>query len=227
MNILVIDVGGSNVKIFTSSEREKRKFPSGSELTAEQMVEEVKALAADWQYDVVTLGFPGPVFRQRIAADPHNLGAGWVGYDFAAAFGCPVKLINDAAMQALGGYKGGVMLFLGFGTGLGTAMIMNGVIEPMELGHAPYKGQTFEDYVGAPALKAMGKDKWREQGGAVIEHFRFALQPDEILLGGGNAKKLKELPGGCRRGNNADAFAGGIRLWEGDPTPPRMIDEGL
>lgn len=217
MNILVIDVGGSNVKLFTSVEKTRRKFPSGSELTAAQMVEEVKALTADWKFDVISLGFPGPVFRQRIAADPHNLGPGWVGFDFADAFGCPVKLLNDAAMQALGGYQGGAMLFLGFGTGLGTAMVIDGVVEPMELGHAPYKEGTFEDYVGAPALKKMGKAAWRDEVFSVIAHFRLALQPDDILLGGGKVKKLPELPYGCRRGRNADAFTGGIRLWDDAP----------
>ncbi len=225
MNILVIDVGGNNVKLFSSREQTRRKFPSGPELTAEQMVEEVRSLAADWQYDVVSLGFPGPVVRQRIAANPHNLGGGWVGFDFAAAFDCPVRLINDAAMQAVGGYQGGVMLFLGFGTGLGTAMIIDKLILPMELAHAPYKELTFEDYVGKPALAAMGKRKWREQVHGVIDHFRTALEPDDILLGGGNVKHLEEIPAGCRRGQNADAFTGGIRLWDKSPATPHLADE--
>ena len=217
MNILVIDVGGSNVKIFTSEEKERRKFPSGEALTAAQMVEEVKTLASDWSYDVVSIGYPGKVKHERIVAEPHNLGHGWLGFDFSAAFDCPVKLINDAAMQALGDYRGGSMLFLGFGTGLGSAMIVDGTIVPMELGHLPYKRKTFEDYVGAAALKRKGIKKWREDVLKVIAKLDDALLPDEVLLGGGKVKKLDVLPNGCRRGDNADAFAGGIRLWTDYP----------
>lgn len=213
VNILVIDVGGSNVKIFTSEEKERRKFPSGAALTAAQMVEEVKVLATDWKYDVVSIGYPGKVKRECIVAEPHNLGSGWLGFDFASAFDCPVKLINDAAMQALGNYRGGSLLFLGFGTGLGSAMIVDGTIVPMELGHLPYKNKTFEDYVGASALRRMGVGKWRENVFDVIAKLSDALVPDEVLLGGGKVKKLDALPPGCRRGENADAFAGGIRLW--------------
>ena len=216
MNILVIDVGGSNVKIFTSEEQERRKFPSGPDLTAAQMVEEVKALASDWKYDVVSIGYPGKVKQERIVAEPHNLGSGWLGFDFSAAFDCPVKLINDAAMQALGNYRGGSLLFLGFGTGLGSAMIVDGTIVPMELGHLPYKRKTFEDYVGASALKRMGVSKWREDVFDVIAKLADALVPDEVLLGGGKVKKLDVLPPGCRRGENADAFTGGFRLWADD-----------
>ncbi len=213
MNILVIDVGGSNVKIFTSEEKERRKFPSGAALTAAQMVEEVKALASDWNYDAVSIGYPGKVKHERIVAEPHNLGRGWLGFDFSAAFGCPVKLINDAAMQALGDYRGGSMLFLGLGTGLGSAMIVDGTIVPMELGHLPYKRKTFEDYVGAAALKRKGIKKWRADVIDVIAILSDALVPDEVLLGGGKVRKLDALPRGCRRGKNADAFTGGIRLW--------------
>ncbi len=213
MNILVIDVGGSNVKIFTSEEKERRKFPSGAALTAAQMVEEVKALASDWNYDAVSIGYPGKVKHERIVAEPHNLGHGWLGFDFSAAFGCPVKLINDAAMQALGDYRGGSMLFLGLGTGLGSAMIVDGTIVPMELGHLPYKRKTFEDYVGAAALKRKGIKKWRADVIDVIAILSDALVPDEVLLGGGKVRKLDALPRGCRRGKNADAFTGGIRLW--------------
>ena len=216
MNILVIDVGGSNVKIFTSEEQERRKFPSGPDLTAAQMVEEVKALASDWKYDVVSIGYPGKVKQERIVAEPHNLGSGWLGFDFSAAFDCPVKLINDAAMQALGNYRGGSLLFLGFGTGLGSAMIVDGTIVPMELGHLPYKRKTFEDYVGASALKRIGVSKWREDVFDVIAKLADALVPDEVLLGGGKVKKLDVLPPGCRRGENADAFTGGFRLWADD-----------
>ena len=214
MNVLVVDVGGTHVKILVTGQKDRREFTSGAKLTAAKMVTKVKQLAADWQYDVVTVGYPGPLLHQRVAAEPHNLGEGWVGFDFAVAFGRPVKLINDAAMQALGGYRGGRMLFLGFGTGLGTAMIADGVIEPMELGHLPYKKATYEDYVGARALERMGRKKWRKHVMDVIERLRGALVPDDVLLGGGNVKNLEELPPGCRRGDNADAFAGGFRLWE-------------
>ncbi|MDH3481904.1 MAG: ROK family protein [Gammaproteobacteria bacterium] len=218
MNILVIDVGGSNVKILTSEEKERRKFPSGAALTAAQMVEEVKALASDWTYDAVSIGYPGKVKHERIVAEPHNLGRGWLGFDFSAALGCPVKLINDAAMQALGDYHGGSMLFLGLGTGLGSAMIVDGTIVPMELGHLPYKRRTFEDYVGAAALKRKGIKRWREDVIDVIAILSDALVPDEVLLGGGKVRKLEALPSGCRRGKNADAFTGGIRLWADYPS---------
>ena len=217
LKILVVDVGGTNVKAIATGVEARRKFASGSKLTPERMVAGVKALAAEWQYDVVSVGYPGPLVRQRIAAEPHNLGSGWAGFDFAAAFGCPVKLINDAAMQALGGYRGGKMLFLGFGTGLGTTLIEGGVVEAMELGHAPYKKHTFEDYVGAAALKRMGKKRWRGHALDVIAHFREVMQPDDILLGGGNTKKITTLTEGCRRGHNSDAFTGGFRLWGSEP----------
>ena len=213
MNILVVDVGGSNVKIFTSAERERRKFPSGPELTAANMVEEVKSLASDWDYDRVSIGYPGKVRRNRIVAEPVNLGRGWLDFDFATAFDCPVKLLNDAAMQALGGYRGGNMLFLGLGTGLGSTMIIDGTILAMELGHLPYRNKTFEEYVGSAALKRLGLEKWRHNVLDVIERLRDAFEPDEILLGGGKVKKLDEMPPGCRRGQNADAFSGGLRLW--------------
>lgn len=214
MNILVIDVGGSNVKLFTSKERVRRKFPSGPALTAAQMVEEARTLAADWSFNRVSIGYPGTVRHERITAEPHNLGAGWVDFDFSAAFDCPVKLLNDAAMQALGGYRAGSMLFLGFGTGLGSAMIVDGTVVPMELGHLPYLKHTYEDYVGAEALKKMGVKKWSKTVREVIEHLRAAFQPDEILLGGGKVKKLDSMPDGCRRGHNVDAFTGGFRLWD-------------
>jgi polyphosphate glucokinase len=213
MNILVVDVGGTSVKILATGHEEPRKFPSGPALTAEQMVARVKELAGDWQYDVVSIGYPGFVMRGRPVAEPHNLAAGWVGFDFQAAFGRPVKIINDAAMQALGSYQGGKMLFLGLGTGLGAAMVVDGIVEPMELARLPYKKGTFEDYVGNRALDRKGKKKWRECVADVVAKLAAALEPDDVVLGGGSIKNLKELPPGCRAGDNANAFLGGFRLW--------------
>lgn len=219
-NILVIDIGGNNVKLYSSTAREKRKFPSGPGLTPQKMVAGVNELTSDWPRDVISLGYPGPVLHQRIATEPHNLGRGWAGFDFAAAFERPVKLINDAAMQALGGYEGGKMLFLGLGTGLGTAMIVDGMVEPMELAHETYRNATFEDYIGRRALQRNGEEVWRAHVVDVVECLRAALQPDDILIGGGNVKKLDELPPGCRRGSNAHAFTGGIRMWRGVGAAP-------
>lgn len=213
MNVLAVDVGGTHVKILATGQKEGREFASGPELTAKQMVAGVKKLAGDWKYDAVAIGYPGPVLRNRPVAEPHNLGPGWVAFDYEAAFGCPTKLINDAAMQALGGYKGGKLLFLGLGTGLGTAMIVDGIVEPMELGHLPYRKATYEDYVGLRGLKHYGKKKWRKHVADVIERLRAALEPDDVLIGGGNAKKLAAPPPGCRLGENANAFLGGFRLW--------------
>ena len=213
--VLVADVGGSHVKLLATGEQEPRRFPSGRKLTAAKMVEQVKSATADWKYDVVTVGYPGPVLHGSVASEPFNLGKGWVAFDFEARFDCPVKLINDAAMQALGGYRNGRMLFLGLGTGLGTAFIVAGTVEPMELGHLPYRKATYEDYVGARGLERLGKKKWTKHVLAVIQTLRTALEPDEILIGGGNATKLEDLPPDCRRGSNADAFAGGFRLWKG------------
>ena len=214
MNVLVVDVGGTNVKILATGQQTPRKFPSGSSLTPERMVMGVLQLVAEWKYEVVTIGFPGPVLRGRAAAEPHNLGQGWLGFDFNAAFGCPVKLINDAAMQALGSYDGGKMLFLGLGTGLGSAMIIDGTLQPMELAHLPYKKATFEDYVGLRGLERMGKKKWRLCVTDIVARLIAALEADDVVLGGGNVKELKMLPPGCRAGNNASAFRGGFRLWE-------------
>jgi polyphosphate glucokinase len=214
MNVLVVDVGGTNVKIFATGAAEPRRFPSGPELTAEQMVVKVKEAAGDWQYEAVSIGYPGFVMRGRPIAEPHNLAPGWVGFDFQAAFGCPVKMINDAAMQALGSYQGGKLLFLGLGTGLGAAMIVDGLIEPMELAHLPYKKGTFEEYVGQRGLERRGKKKWRQLVVDVVARLTAALEPDDVVLGGGNVKKLGELPPGCRAGDNANAFLGGFRLWE-------------
>ena len=220
MNVLVVDVGGTHVKILASGQEERREFPSGPALTAEQIVRGVKELAGDWKYDAVSIGYPGPVLHGRPVAEPHNLAPGWVRLDFGAAFGCPVKVINDAAMQALGSYKGGKMLFLGLGTGLGSAMILDGIVEPMELGHLPYKKGTYEDYVGIRGLERHGKKKWREYVEDVVAKLIAALEPDDVVLGGGNVKKLKELPAGCRAGDNANAFRGGFRLWEKDTRKP-------
>ena len=214
MNVLVVDVGGSHVKILATGQNQSRKFPSGPTLTATQMVAGVKKLAGDWKYDVVSIGYPGPVLKNRPLADPYNLGPGWLGYDFEAAFKCPVKVVNDAALQALGSYKGGKMLFLGLGTGLGSAMVVDGIVEPMELGHLPYKRRTFEDYVGARGYDRLGKKKWRRQVADVVARLIAALEPEDVVVGGGNVKRLKELPPGCRAGDNANAFSGGFRLWQ-------------
>lgn len=219
MKILVIDVGGSHVKIMVSGSKTERRMDSGPTLTAAQMTAGVRALAKGWKYDHVSIGFPGVVVRDHPAKEPVNLGSGWVGYDFEKAFGCPVRMINDAAMQALGGYEGGKMLFLGFGTGLGTAMIVDGVVVPMEAGHLPYKRATFENYVGEHALERDGKKKWRRSVADVIARLSAALQPEDILLGGGNIRYIKELPANCRFGANADAFPGGFRLWTGEWVP--------
>ena len=214
MNVLVVDIGGTTVKILVTGQTEPRKFASGSTLTAKQLVAGVKKLARGWKYDVVSIGYPGMVVRNRLLAEPHNLGRGWMGFDFESAFKRPVKLINDAAMQALGSYKRGKMLFLGLGTGLGSTMIVDGIVEPMELAHLPYKKGTYEDYVGERGLEKRGKKKWRRYVADVVERLATALEPDDVVLGGGNVKNLKELPKGCRKGDNANAFLGGFRLWE-------------
>ena len=215
MNVLTVDVGGSNVKILATGHDEPRNFASGRALTPGQMVDGVKKLAADWKYDVVSIGYPGAVLHGKPVAEPHNLRRGWVGFDYARSLGCPVKLINDAAMQALGSYQGGRMLFLGLGTGLGTTLITDGVIAPMELGHLPYRKATYEDYVGLRGLKKYGRRKWREYVADVVKRLVAALEPEDVVLGGGNVKQLKELPAGCRAGDNANALLGGFRLWDG------------
>jgi polyphosphate glucokinase len=218
MKVLAIDVGGTHVKILASGKKVPQKFVSGPRMTAKQMVSQVKKLTAQWEYDVVSIGYPGPVLQGRILHDPLNLAPGWVRFDFKKAFGRPVKVINDAAMQALGSYKGGSMLFLGLGTGLGSAMIVDGFLEPMELGHLPYRKATYEDYVGLHGLQKHGKNKWRKYVVDVVERLAAALEPDDIVLGGGNVKQLKKMPKGCRQGDNAHAFTGGFRLWtEEDP----------
>jgi polyphosphate glucokinase len=211
--ILVVDVGGTHVKILASGHTHKRTIASGPRMTAPQMVDGVRKLARGWAYDVVSVGFPGPVFHGQPVAEPHNLGRGWMGFDFASAFGVPVKVVNDAAMQALGSYRGGRMLFLGLGTGLGSAMIVNGAIEPMELGHLPYKKGTYEDYIGEKGLEHAGKKRWRKLVQDVIERLIAATEPEDVVIGGGNLVHLKKLPKGCRAGNNAYAFVGGFRMW--------------
>lgn len=214
MQVLVIDVGGNRVKVLVSNEEMFREFASGPTMTPQEMVTGVQKAAEGWSYDVVSIGYPGPVLHGKPIAEPHNLGPGWVGFDFEAAFRCPVKIVNDAALQALGSYRGGKMLFLGLGTGLGSAMILNGIIEPMELGHLPYKKATFEDYVGIRGFDRVGKKKWRKYVLDVVARLVAALEPDDVVLGGGNVHRLKELPPGCRAGDNAYAFQGGFRLWE-------------
>ena len=214
MKVLAVDVGGTNVKILASGHEARRKFSSGPTLTAKQMVDEVRKAAADWTYEAVSIGYPGPVLDGRILSEPYNLGKGWVGFNFEKAFNRPVKIVNDAAMQALGSYKRGRMLFLGLGTGLGSAMIIDGTLLPMELAHLPYRKGTYEDYVGLRGMKRYGKKKWRRNVADVVKKLAAALEPDDIVLGGGNAKFLKTLPPKCRAGDNANAFKGGFRLWE-------------
>jgi polyphosphate glucokinase len=217
MNVLVVDIGGTNVKILATGQEEPRKLPSGPTLTPEQMVDGVKKLAAKWEYDVVSIGYPGLVVRNRPLAEPYNLCRGWAGFDFEAAFRRPVKVVNDAVMQALGSYKGGKMLFLGLGTGLGSAMIVDGIVEPMELGHLPYKRGTFEDYIGLRGYKRLGKSTWRRHVAEVVASLVAALEPEDVVLGGGNVHHLKELPSGCRAGDNANAFGGGSPLGRRNP----------
>ena len=214
MKVLVIDVGGTHVKVLVSGESEPRKFASGPTLTARQMVEGVKKIIGDWKYDAVSIGFPRPVLRNRPLSEPCNLGGGWVGFNFEHAFGCPVKLVNDAAMQGLGSYRNGKMLFLGLGTGLGSTLIADGIVEPMELGHLPYKTGTYESYVGNQALLKLGKKRWCSHVADVVTRLTAALEPDEVVIGGGNAKELTEPPLNCRVVDNHNAFQGGFRLWE-------------
>ncbi|MGD0964874.1 MAG: ROK family protein [Candidatus Acidiferrales bacterium] len=212
--ILVVDVGGTHLKILAVGQRTPRKVDSGPKMTAKKMAAWIRTVAKDWPYEVASIGYPGPVVHNKPLREPYNLGKGWVAFNYARALGCPVKIMNDAAMQALGSYKGGRMLFLGLGTGLGSAMIVDGTVEPMELAHLPYKhGKTYEDYLGLRGLKRLGKKKWRHHVALVVEELSAAMEPDYVVLGGGNAKKLKKLPPRARLGANEDAFAGGYRLW--------------
>jgi polyphosphate glucokinase len=215
MRILVIDVGGTHVKVLATGHKQRVEIPSGPEMTPAMMITAVKAATAGWKYDAVSIGYPGLVVHGRPMSEPHNLGRGWVGFDFNKALGGhPVKIINDAAMQALGSYKGRRMLFLGLGTGLGSALIVDNVLEPMELAHLPFKkGRSYEDYVGLAGLERLGKKKWRRQVKEVVQQLQSAVQADYVVLGGGNAKLLKKLPPGTRLGDNSNAFQGGYRLW--------------
>jgi polyphosphate glucokinase len=219
--VLVVDVGGSHVKILVSGEEEPRRVESGPKFTARQMVDAVQALAVGWEWDVVSVGIPSPVHGGKVAHDPVNLGNGWAGFDYEGAFGKPTRVVNDAVMQALGSYDGGRMLFLGLGTGLGSALVADGVVEPMELGHMPFKKATYETYVGEDGLERLGKKRWRQLVLETVEVFAKALEPDYVLLGGGNAKKIGEPPPKVRLGDNRNAFTGGFRLW--DPDSPAVV----
>lgn len=214
MKILVVDIGGTNVKMLATGHEERRKFPSGRELTPEKMVEGVLHATTDWQYEAVSIGYPGPVLCGQPMVEPTNLGKGWMGFDFSAAFGMPVKVMNDAAMQALGSYEGGKMLFIGLGTGFGATVIWNGEIEPLELGRFRYKKSTLEHYVGARAFKRLGRKRWQEHVEAALARLVNALKPTDVVIGGGNAKNLKPFPAGARLGDNSFAFLGGYRMWE-------------
>ena len=223
--VLVIDIGGSRVKVMTNRERTRRAFASGPDLSAKEMVRKVKALTKDWSYDVVAIGYPGPVVNNRPLSEPHNLGQGWAGFNFEKAFGRPTKVVNDALMQAIGSYQGGRMLFLGLGTGLGSAMIVDGILEPMELAHLPYRnGKTFEQRVGAAALKRVGRKKWQREVDDVLKRLLAALEPDYVILGGGNADKIDKLPRKVRLGANTNAFEGGFRLWKKGAVSSRRAD---
>jgi polyphosphate glucokinase len=213
--ILVIDVGGTHVKLLATGQKGPTKLPSGPEMSAALMVKQVQQVTKDWDYDVISLGYPGPIINGRPLREPHNLGGGWMNFNFSKAFGRPVKIINDASMQALGSYQGGRMLFLGLGTGLGSAMIVEGALQPMELAHLLYrKGKTYEDYIGLRGLERLGKKKWRRHVAKIVELLKEALDADYVIIGGGNAKKLKTIPPGARLGTNANAFLGGFRLWK-------------
>ncbi len=212
--ILVIDVGGTHVKVLATGRKQRVEFRSGPKMTPVKMVAAVRAVTAGWKYDAVSIGYPGAVVHGRPIVEPRHLGSGWVGFDFKKAFGRPVKIVNDAAMQALGSYRGGRMLFLGLGTGLGSALIVDNVLEPMELAHLPYKkGRNYEDYVGLAGLERLGKKKWRHQVNVVVQLLQSAVQAEYVVLGGGNARLLKKLPPRTRPGNNFNAFQGGYRLW--------------
>jgi hypothetical protein len=227
LKILVVDVGGTNVKMRTAGQKEALKIPSGPTLTAGNAVKVVKAATRGWDFERISLGYPGPIINGRPLREPHNLGGGWVGFDFQKAFGVPVRIINDAAMQALGSYKGGRMLFLGLGTGLGSAMIVDGALEPMELAHLLYKnGKTYEDYLGLRGIVRLGKKRWRRHVAKVTKILKDSLGADYVVLGGGNSKKLKELPPDAELGSNDNAFLGGLRLWQQATKGPVIVDIG-
>ena len=213
--VLSIDIGGSHVKILSSAGGEEKKAESGKSMTAANMVKAVKAMADGVKYDVISIGYPGPVVHDKPLREPVNLGDGWVGFDYQTAFGCPIRIINDALMQALGSYKGGRMLFLGLGTGLGAAMVVENVAQPMEIAHLPYrKGKSYEHYVSEAYREKKGHKKWQKRVFDVVEALTAALEPDYVVIGGGNVEKLESLPPKCRRGDNALAFEGGFRLWK-------------
>jgi predicted NBD/HSP70 family sugar kinase len=214
MRVLVIDIGGSHVKLLATGQRTPTKLPSGPRLTPRQMVKEVLDATEGWSYDAVSIGYPGPVNRNKPVTDPINLGRGWVRFDYRKAFGCPVRMINDAAMQALGSYGGGRMLFMGLGTGLGTALVMDGTLVPLEIAHLPYKDGSYEDYLGEAGMEELGKRRWKKHVETVVGLFLVAFNADYIVLGGGNVRHFKELPPGTKRGSNAHAFRGGFRLWK-------------
>jgi predicted NBD/HSP70 family sugar kinase len=224
-SVLVVDVGGSHVKVRASGEPERRRADSGATMTAAEMVAAVRELAAGWDWDRVSIGVPSPVHNGRVVSEPVNLGEGWVGFDYEAAFGRPTKVVNDAAMQALGSYEGGTMLFLGLGTGLGSVLVSEGLVQPLELGHLPYREATFEDYAGEAALERGGEKRWRRDVADAIDTLRAALEPEYVVLGGGNADKLKALPENVRLGDNENAFLGGFRLWDPD-APARIAGAG-
>jgi polyphosphate glucokinase len=214
--VLAVDVGGSQVKLLTSTETSERRFESGPTLTPAQMVDGVLKAAAGWAWDVVSLGIPTPVRGGKPVAEPVNLGTGWVGFDYYAAFGTPTKIVNDAVMQAIGSYEGGRMLFLGLGTGLGSALIVDGIVEPLELGHLPFRKGTFEEYVSKSARRKRGRKKWQRAVFETIEQLTSAIETEYVVLGGGEAEELDRLPPNCRLGSNENAFRGGFRLWEPD-----------
>jgi polyphosphate glucokinase len=218
LRVLAIDVGGSHVKTRVSTLRQIREFESGPDLTASQMVRRVHRLTGDWTYDVVSIGYPGVVMHNKVLVEPRNLGRGWVGFDFRRAFGRPTRIMNDAVMQAIGSYEGGRMLYLGLGTGLGSALIIDGVVAPMELGHLPFKkGHTYEEYVGDVARRRLGAKKWRRFVAQIVKQLSTALEAEYVIIGGGNARKLKRLPKNARLGNNNFAFIGGFRVWRPAP----------
>ncbi len=218
--VLAVDVGGSHVKVLISGETASRRAVSGPRLTPTEMVKLVLGAAEGWHWDVVTVGVPAPVHGGRVVSEPVNLGKGWVGFDFQSAFGAPTKVMNDAAMQALGSYERGTMLFLGLGTGLGTSLIVDGNVEAMEIGHLPFKKGSYEDYVGERGRLRRGNKRWRELVSEAVEQLTAALEPDSVVIGGGNATKFRTLPPKTGLGDNANAFTGGFRAWEGTAALP-------
>lgn len=223
--VLAVDVGGSHVKLLISGESERRRFESGPRMTAQQMIDGVLAAGEGWSWDVVTVGIPAPVRGNKVIAEPVNLGSGWVDFDYEAAFGKPTKVVNDAAMQAVGSYEGGWMLFLSLGTGLGSALIVDGSLVPLELAHLPFRKRTFEGYVNDSARKRLGKKKWKAAVFEVIGHLAKAMEPDYVVVGGGGVASLDELPPDCRRGANENAFRGGFRLWEPEWNPRAAVSD--